>query len=528
MQVYLKSNISAEPRMWDWYAWSYLISPATAACNIVQRHLKIMESYVESPQVHISAASNPKLTGGPFINLDESYVDVIKKLIEDTKFECKALLELEKALKEADIMLQANAKGGTVEKLYCELPTILKGLIEIVYDLNNHPSIRLIEPLVYHKYNTKKYQTLFLSEINSDNRSFSLSTPFVRRLEGVKLSIPYADKRLDELFSMRTKPSSYEYIEHLLEISGNDKFTFKNMFTTIKNDSKNDPKYLSNGIRLRYFGHACVLLQTKECSILIDPVISYKYENQNTTRFTIDDLPETIDYVLITHNHQDHLHIETLLAIRHKVKTIIAPQHQPGFLADPSLKLILRELGFSSVILVDELDEIKLPGGKITFLPFLGEHSDLNVHSKIAHWIELKGKKFLFAADSNNISPEMYQYYKDILGDAHTLFIGMECDGAPLSWLYGPFLSTPLKRSLDYSRTLSGSDCKKALSIIETFNFKEVYIYAMGREPWLSYIMGLHYTDTSPQILESDKLISICKEKNIKASRPYGKMEIIY
>lgn len=528
IKVYLKSSISAEPRMWGWYAWSYLIPPVTAACNIAQRHIKIMESYIESPQVHLNAATNPKLIGGPFINLDESYVEVIKKLIEDTRLNCAELLELEGAIKETDLMLQEKAQGGSVEEIYQELPNILKGLVEIVYDLNSHPSLRLIEPLIYHKHNTKSYQTLFLSEIKSDTRPFSLSTPFVRKSEGVELKIPYSDKRLDTLFSMRTKPTLYGEIERLLEISDSDKLAFRNLFTDSNDDSNGDQEYQSDEIRLRYFGHACVLLQTKKCSILIDPVISYKYENQTTERFTIDDLPKTIDYVLITHNHQDHLHIETLLAIRYKVKNIIVPQHQPGFLADPSLKLILQQLGFDSVILVDELDSIDIPDGRITFLPFLGEHSDLNVHSKIAHLVELQGKKFLFAADSNNISPDMYKHYREILGDADVLFIGMECDGAPLSWLYGPFLSTPLKRSLDYSRTLSGSDCKKALSIVETFNFKEVYVYAMGREPWLSYIMGLHYTKDSPQIIESDKLMSICKERNIISARPYGKMEIIY
>lgn len=45
---YLKPAIKAEPLIWDWYAWPYLIPPATAACNIVERHLKIMQSYTKS------------------------------------------------------------------------------------------------------------------------------------------------------------------------------------------------------------------------------------------------------------------------------------------------------------------------------------------------------------------------------------------------------------------------------------------------------------------------------------------------
>lgn len=46
-QVYLNSNLVIEPLFDNWYAWSHLISPATAAMNIVGRHLKIKSSYIQ-------------------------------------------------------------------------------------------------------------------------------------------------------------------------------------------------------------------------------------------------------------------------------------------------------------------------------------------------------------------------------------------------------------------------------------------------------------------------------------------------
>ncbi|MEE8523270.1 MAG: hypothetical protein V3T72_05005, partial [Thermoanaerobaculia bacterium] len=39
---YLRPNIVVEPLLENWYAWAHLISPATAARNIVDRHLAIM------------------------------------------------------------------------------------------------------------------------------------------------------------------------------------------------------------------------------------------------------------------------------------------------------------------------------------------------------------------------------------------------------------------------------------------------------------------------------------------------------
>ena len=40
----LKPTVVMEPLFDRWYAWSHLISPATAAMNIVDRHMSIIES----------------------------------------------------------------------------------------------------------------------------------------------------------------------------------------------------------------------------------------------------------------------------------------------------------------------------------------------------------------------------------------------------------------------------------------------------------------------------------------------------
>jgi hypothetical protein len=44
--VYLKPNLVIEPLVGKWYAWSHLISPATAALNITKRHMEIMNSLI--------------------------------------------------------------------------------------------------------------------------------------------------------------------------------------------------------------------------------------------------------------------------------------------------------------------------------------------------------------------------------------------------------------------------------------------------------------------------------------------------
>src|SRR4029079_191924 len=93
-RFYLRPNVVIEPLVDRWYAWSHLISPATAAMNIVGRHLKIMDSYVRAPQVHAAAGRNTAMVRGPFIDYKEPRVSEIKDLIERTKRERAHLIEL--------------------------------------------------------------------------------------------------------------------------------------------------------------------------------------------------------------------------------------------------------------------------------------------------------------------------------------------------------------------------------------------------------------------------------------------------
>jgi L-ascorbate metabolism protein UlaG (beta-lactamase superfamily) len=230
--------------------------------------------------------------------------------------------------------------------------------------------------------------------------------------------------------------------------------------------------------------------------------------------------------VVLTHAHQDHVLLEHLLQLRYKIGTVLVPENVPGALQDPSLKLMLENQGFDSVRSLSEFERVALPGGAIQSLPFLGEHADLHIQSKLMHLITIAGVKVLFAADANNLDYKLYERVHEVVGDIDILFIGMECVGAPLSWLYQPLMLTQLTRDMDQSRRLDGSDFIKAKMMVETFNCKQVYVYAMGQEPWLNYVMGTHYTSTSPAIIESNKLLEYCKTRSITAARLLGSKTI--
>ena len=217
---------------------------------------------------------------------------------------------------------------------------------------------------------------------------------------------------------------------------------------------------------------------------------------------------------------------ETLLQLRHKTRNVIVPKNNGGTLADPSLKMVLRNIGFTRVTEIDEMETIEVEGGGITGLPFLGEHADLNIRTKIAYLIELQGKKVLCAADSNDIEPQLYEHIRMQTGDVDVVFLGMECDGGPLSWLYGPLLTKPLARKQDQSRRLDGSNFEKALDLVKRLNAQQVYVYAMGQEPWLTYLTSIQYTEQSRPIVDSNKLVAECRNSGLTSERLFGQKEI--
>jgi L-ascorbate metabolism protein UlaG (beta-lactamase superfamily) len=523
-QFYLKPNVKLEPLFNQWYAWPLLIPPATAAMNIVNSHLKIMKSYLLAPEVHVAATENPSLRGGPFMNYPVTRTKEVKALMERTMREQAPLIGLAGAIKTLSDTLRNEGKGYSLEPLYRKAPEELKGYVELVYDLNNNPSFRLIERLLYSSaYYNPLAQSVALSTINQDKRPFVFSTPWLENDEHLKLEIPFSHQGIDELAKMKSAPQTLGYIRELCGIQEKDEELFRSFLS--ESAPPSGGRYDGDEIRIRYFGHACILIETKEVSLLTDPVVSYDYET-DFPRYTLRDLPDRIDYVLITHGHADHLSFETLLQLRHKIGNIIVPRNGAGFLEDPSLKLMLKALGFANVIEIDEMETLEIEGGTVTAVPFLGEHADLNIRTKTAHLIHLGERAIMCAADSSNLETRLYEHVSRLVADVDMLFLGMECDGAPLSWIYGPLLTKPLERGMDQSRRLSGSDYQRAIDLVTKLNCEHVYIYAMGQEPWLSYITSIEYTAESKPILDSDRLVAACKERGIVSERLYGMKEM--
>ncbi|WP_394751325.1 MBL fold metallo-hydrolase [Spongiimicrobium salis] len=524
--MYLKPNVVIEPLVSDWYAWPHLISPTTEAMNITGRHNKIMNSFIKSPKIHEAAIKNPKMLGGPFIDYKVDRLDDIKALLQHTLQNRAKAIALSDQINALDNLLKESGKGYSLEKLYQEIPELLKGYVELVYDLNDNPSFRFYESLIYEEFYDDSNQSIALWITENDERPFCLSTPRLEDDKVLKLQIPFSSNAIDELSKMKRSANSIEDISRQLNVAEKDMELFQAFFT--ETAPPEYQKYRGSKARMRYFGHACILIETNEVSILIDPVISYYGYESSVEHFSDCHLPDVIDYVLITHNHQDHILFETLLPLRHKIKNIIVPPSTSGALQDPNLKIMFNKIGFEKVVEIGEMETIKFKNLTITGVPFMGEHSDLNIQSKSCFHIAIGTFTFLFVADSRVLDAFVYRNVHKVLGNVDVLFLGMECDGAPLTWLYGPLLNQKISRENDNSRRLSGCDYEKGKSLVDIFNPKEVYVYAMGQEPWLEFISSIKYTPESHPIVQSDKLIEYCAQENIIGERLFGEKEILY
>jgi L-ascorbate metabolism protein UlaG (beta-lactamase superfamily) len=342
----------------------------------------------------------------------------------------------------------------------------------------------------------------------------------------LNLRIPFRDRRIDLLFDVLDNPKPYGWVKELLGITAEQDDLFRTFFTPEAPPIYK--RYAGNGVLTRYFGHASIFVETKDTSLLVDPVISYSYES-DISRFTFSDLPDTIDYVLFTHNHQDHILFETLLRLRKKIKHLIVPRSNGGSLQDPNLRLIFKQVGFQNIIELGDMEQIELADCTITGLPFLGEHADLDIRTKLCHMVEFRnGYKVIFAADSCNIESKVYEKIHQQVGDVDILFLGMECLGAPLSWLYGPLLPKQLERDKDQSRRLAGCNFEQSKALVEIFKPRDVFIYAMGLEPWLKFISSIKYTDESKPIVESNRLLEYCRSMGIASERLFGEKIIEY
>ncbi len=520
--MFLRPDVIIEPLVDKFYAWLHTLAPVQSAMNLAFLQVPLLESYVQSPQVHINASHNPKMRGGFFVNIEAERSGEVRDLLDSIKCDRAELLAFAAAVAEADEIIRQGATGFDLTPLYPRLPAALSGLVELAYDTNNQPSIRFIEPLAYESsIYAEARQSVQLSLETGMERPFMLSTPRLGSPEILALPIPFRHQGLAELFKARIQGRTLASLRDALELSDEQTAQLTSLLATERDLAKD--RHIDAGGRIRYFGHACLVLQTPEAAIITDPWVSS--DAAAAGRYTYRDLPDYIDLVLITHGHQDHIVLETLMQLRGRVGAVVVPRSSRGSLCDPSLGQYLSHVGFP-VVQTDDYTDVAFPGGKVTATPFLGEHADLDIRAKTTYCLQLAGRTIFIGADSSGIDPGLYRYMRRHVGAVDMAFLGMECAGAPLTWLYQALLTRPVSKRMSDSRTLSGSNAAQAGAIVTELGATEAYVYAMGEENWLvGHVMATSYNEDSYQLKQVDEFMTWCADHGVKADHLYGQHE---
>ena len=96
---------------------------------------------------------------------------------------------------------------------------------------------------------------------------------------------------------------------------------------------KRDLKHLDNGKNLYvWFGHSSYLLSIHGTTLLVDPTFCcgapFPLINRpfpTTNQYTPEEMPDSIDFVIITHDHYDHLDYNTIVRLKERTVRFVCP-----------------------------------------------------------------------------------------------------------------------------------------------------------------------------------------------------------
>lgn len=160
----------------------------------------------------------------------------------------------------------------------------------------------------------------------------------------------------------------------------------------------------SNELILTFVNHSTFLLQTEELTLLTDPIYSERASpvpfagprRMRKPGIPFEALP-TVDVVLVSHNHYDHMDLPTLRRLEH--------QHRPAFVTTLGNRQRLVQAGLSRVEELDWWQGLSI-NSKLTITSTPAEHfsgrtlSDRNRALWGGFFLAFPRLRVLFAADS--------------------------------------------------------------------------------------------------------------------------------
>ncbi|WP_045739892.1 MBL fold metallo-hydrolase [Actinoplanes rectilineatus] len=399
--VHLRSTARVEPLVDRFPARVHLVSPVPAATALAGRHVPMLESY---------------LRGEPVAGLAAGRTTDVAALLDGIRRDRADVLGFAAAVAEAEDLLERAGPGSDPRTLHPRLPSDLHGLAEVVHDARHRAGLRFLEASAYtSRFYDESRQSVRLAPDDAAARAAGPGTPRLPHPGVLDLAVPFRHPGWDELFTARIRPTTVARLREALGLDDEQTARLRPLLTA--EPAAAPDRHLGTGGRVRWFGHACLVFQTPESAVVTDPVIGAG------DRYTLDDLPDRIDLVLLTQDHPEHLVLETLLQLRSRIGAVVVPRSPRGDRHEPSIALCLRALGLP-VIEVDDFDETAFPGGTVVATPFLDEQGRSRAGS--TYLIRMAGARFFAGSDTSGADPVVYRYVRRHLGEVDLAFFGMD------------------------------------------------------------------------------------------------------
>ena len=182
-------------------------------------------------------------------------------------------------------------------------------------------------------------------------------------------------------------------------------------------------------IKTTLIGHACLLIQSKETTVLTDPVwFDYLWEEVNVLCPSIilkkDKIPP-VDVLNISHRHQDHFDIRTLAYLVQNEK-ILKPDSIVLAPNDDLVLDILKELEFKNIKIVSDFESIKVNDVTLTPTPSRNQASTAEDDFPEHGLVVSDGDVTIWNQVDSLVNPEIIQQIGEIFGQIdffHSRFV---------------------------------------------------------------------------------------------------------
>ena len=214
--------------------------------------------------------------------------------------------------------------------------------------------------------------------------------------------------------------------------------------------------------------HACLLIQSRDTTLLTDPVFfDYLWEECNVHCPSIDldlaKLPK-VDILNISHRHQDHFDVRTLAYLAGSAD-ILAPDAVVLAPRDEILLDVLKELEFKNVVVVEDFKTLEIKGLTLTHTPSLNKQDYFPEHGLLVH----DGEVTLWNQVDTIISPDIIKYMQRLYGQldfAHVRYLPL-LEG---NFCFHNPLELPMEEYSSYLKAASA--CRPKFAVPGSAGFK--------------------------------------------------------